>query len=37
MINEDPYGKGWIVEMDITGGVEELLTVLEYKKLVEEE
>ncbi|NLT95467.1 MAG: glycine cleavage system protein GcvH [Clostridia bacterium] len=37
LINQDPYGKGWIIEMEITGGEDELLDAAEYQKLVEEE
>ncbi|MFZ5944104.1 MAG: glycine cleavage system protein GcvH [Bacillota bacterium] len=37
LINQDPYGKGWILQMEITGGEEELLVVEAYKKLIEEE
>jgi len=37
LINQDPYGKGWIWEMEITGGEDELLDAGEYQKLVEEE
>lgn len=37
LINQDPYGKGWIWEMEITEGEDELLDASEYQKLVEEE
>jgi len=37
LINQDSYGKGWIWEMEITGGEGELLDASEYQKLVEEE
>jgi len=37
LINQDPYGKGWILEMEITGGEEELLDAQGYQKIVEEE
>lgn len=37
LINQDPYGDGWILEMEITEGEGELLTAAEYEKLVEEE
>jgi len=39
IINEDPYGKGWIivVEMDNPAEVEELMDSSEYEKHVEEE
>lgn len=36
IINEDPYGKGWIVVVDISdpSELENLLTAAEYKELV---
>jgi len=37
LINEDPYGKGWILEMEITGGQQDLIDVDTYKRLIEEE
>lgn len=37
LINQDPYEKGWILEMEVTGGEEELLSADQYQKLVEEE
>lgn len=36
LINQDPYGKGWIVEIESTGG-EDLLSAEEYEKLTKEE
>jgi glycine cleavage system H protein len=37
LINDDPYGKGWLVAIEATGGsVDELLTADAYKKLIEE-
>jgi glycine cleavage system H protein len=30
LINEDPYGEGWIAEVTPTGGVDGLLTAEEY-------
>ncbi|NMA02343.1 MAG: glycine cleavage system protein GcvH [Clostridia bacterium] len=36
LINEDPYGEGWIVEIEITGEAD-LLSADEYEKLVKEE
>ncbi|MEW6409316.1 MAG: glycine cleavage system protein GcvH [Nitrospirota bacterium] len=37
IINEDPYGKGWmiVVDMDNPSEVEELLTADEYEKFIE--
>ena len=39
MLNEDPYGKGWIavLEMDDTAEIEDLMDASEYTKFVEEE
>jgi len=39
IINEDPYGKGWIavIELENPSEVEELLEASEYGKLVDEE
>ncbi|MGH2786713.1 MAG: glycine cleavage system protein GcvH [Actinomycetota bacterium] len=37
LINDDPYGKGWLVAIEATrGSVDELLTADAYKKLIEE-
>ncbi|MFH1149678.1 MAG: glycine cleavage system protein GcvH [Actinomycetota bacterium] len=35
-INEDPYGKGWVLKVDITGAgeLDSLLSAGEYKELV---
>jgi len=39
IINEDPYGKGWIakLELDDTSELEDLMDASEYAKYVEEE
>ena len=39
VINEDPYGKGWIavVEMEDASELEDLMDVADYKRLLEEE
>lgn len=39
IINEDPYGKGWIAELEIDdpSEIEELMDAKEYETLVEEE
>ncbi len=39
IINEDPYGKGWIavIELDNPSEVEDLMDSSEYEKYVEEE
>lgn len=38
IINEDPYGDGWLYEIEITNPSElhELMTASEYKKYIEE-
>jgi glycine cleavage system H protein len=36
LINEDPYGKGWLVTIESAGGPGDLLSSDEYKKLIEE-
>ncbi|MEW6715138.1 MAG: glycine cleavage system protein GcvH [Nitrospirota bacterium] len=39
IINEDPYGKGWIVKIDITdeSQLKDLMDSTEYEKYLEEE
>lgn len=39
IINEDPYGKGWVavIELDNPDEVEDLMDASEYEKYVEEE
>lgn len=39
IINDDPYGKGWIavIELDNPAEADDLLDANDYKKLVEEE
>jgi glycine cleavage system H protein len=39
IINEDPYGKGWIavIELDNPAEIDDLLDASEYGKLVDEE
>jgi glycine cleavage system H protein len=39
MLNEDPYGKGWIavIELDEASEAEELMDASEYTKYIEEE
>jgi glycine cleavage system H protein len=39
IINDDPYGKGWIavIEMDNTAELEDLMNVEEYEAYIEEE
>ncbi len=33
ILNSDPYGEGWIIEVEITGGEEDLLSAQEYVQL----
>ena len=36
LINEDPYGRGWLVSIDADGGLDGLLTADDYRRFVEE-
>lgn len=36
VINEDPYGKGWLVTIEPAGEAGDLLSADDYKKLIEE-
>jgi glycine cleavage system H protein len=33
-VNEDPYGDGWMVKIEITGATDGLLTAAQYKELI---
>jgi glycine cleavage system H protein len=33
-VNEDPYGKGWLVKVKLSGGLENLLDAKAYEALV---
>ena len=33
ILNSDPYGQGWIAEVEVVGGEEELLSAQEYVQL----
>lgn len=33
ILNSDPYGQGWIIEVEVTGGEESLLSAQEYVQL----
>ncbi|MCY0908862.1 MAG: glycine cleavage system protein H [Sulfobacillus thermosulfidooxidans] len=37
LINQDPYGQGWIIRIEITGQTEELLDSQAYQQQVEGE
>lgn len=33
-VNADPYGDGWMIKIQITGSVDDLLTAAQYKELI---
>jgi glycine cleavage system H protein len=33
-VNEDPYGEGWMIKVEITGSPDSLLTAARYKELI---
>jgi glycine cleavage system H protein len=33
-VNEDPYGDGWMVKIEITGATDGMLTAAQYKELI---
>jgi glycine cleavage system H protein len=33
-VNEDPYGEGWMVKLEIKGSVAGLLSASQYKELI---
>lgn len=33
-VNEDAYGEGWMIKIQITGGTDSLLTADQYKELI---
>jgi glycine cleavage system H protein len=33
-VNEDPYGKGWMIKMEVTGSTSGLLSPAQYKELI---
>ena len=35
LVNEDPYGDGWLIELDLDSGFEALLTPEEYREQIE--
>ena len=39
LVNSDPYGKGWMIEIEITSpdGLKDLLDAEQYQKRIEEE
>lgn len=37
LINKDPYGGGWLVALESSGDVKDLMTAEEYRTFIEEE
>jgi len=37
VVNEDPYGEGWLIEVTLDGAPEGLLTPAQYSEIVEAE
>lgn len=33
-VNEDPYGDGWMIKIEVTGGTDSLLTADQYRELI---
>jgi glycine cleavage system H protein len=33
-VNEDPYGEGWMIKLELAGEAEGLLSAAEYKELI---
>lgn len=33
-VNEDPYGEGWMIKVDVKGSSSSLLTAAQYKELI---
>lgn len=33
-VNEDPYGEGWMIKIELSGPVSDLLTAAQYKELI---
>lgn len=33
-VNEDPYGDGWMIKLEVTGSTDGLLTADQYKELI---
>ena len=33
-VNEDPYGEGWMIKVELTGSTDSLLTAAQYKELI---
>jgi glycine cleavage system H protein len=35
LVNEDPFGDGWMLELDVTDASDELLSAAEYREQIE--
>lgn len=33
-VNSDPYGEGWMIKVQISGGTDDLLSAAQYKELI---
>ena len=33
-VNEDPYGEGWMIKVDVSGSTDGLLTAAQYRELI---
>ena len=33
-VNEDPYGEGWMIKIEVSGSASSLLTTAQYKELI---
>ena len=33
-VNEDPYGEGWMIKVDVTGSPDGLLSAAQYRELI---
>ena len=33
-VNEDPYGDGWMIKVEVKGSIDGLLTAAQYKELI---
>jgi glycine cleavage system H protein len=33
-VNEDPYGEGWMIKIEVSGSADSLLTADQYKELI---
>jgi glycine cleavage system H protein len=33
-VNEDPYGEGWMIRVEISGSLDGLLSAAQYRELI---